>query len=116
MIGDDTEEHAPHHEWGSNFDFKSLDKACRFFQKYLWILARVKCYTKEKYGTMRLEYFYYCDLKLYKRFIFNLITLVAVKRWPHIQEEITDEYEFRDLLYKWVKKYINYKCYWRDCT
>lgn len=52
--------------------------------------------------------------KGYQRLIFNIITVVAVRKYPQIQKEITDDIEFRDLLYSYTKKLINYKCYWRS--
>jgi hypothetical protein len=147
----------PYHEWGSEFDWKSLGKACRFFSTYLRLVGRIQMIgTKEKYGTMRLEWFVWnghynellhamiypgqlfirwpvwmrridkvitafcakigiCKLiSVYQRFIFNIVTLIAVKRWPHIRYEIMDELEFRDLLYSWVKKKTKYICHWTD--
>jgi len=165
------------HYWGEeNFDWDALYKACRFFDVNLKRWARLCVHTKEKYGTMRLEYLGYnegiygliypgrlwlnypgptvtkkphksirkyfpeghtyqvglfrviddfitaiarkCGLSRlfyrYQRLVFNIITFIAVKKWPHIKDEIMDEYDFKYLLYDWVKKKVNYVCNWKS--
>lgn len=164
-----------HHTWGDeHFDWESLHKACSFFSK-LTTWARLCIHTKEKYGTMRIEYFgmghrgiygllnpgdlcfrwggpkvtikfpknvrhlvklertpvllsylfnrftYKIAKKtglgyvfwLYQKLVFNIFTVIAVKRWPHIKDEILHEDCFDDLLYKRTKKYIGYVNKWR---
>ena len=141
----------PIHYWGDeDFDWNALGKACDFFYKHLRRWGRIGCYTKEKYGTMRLEFFtmscspynlifpgrlsihpwwlYHISYKYitpvlratgigycinqYQRFVFNVVTIIAVRKWPHIQAEIVNEIEFQDLLYKWVKKKIGFVDHW----
>lgn len=106
------------HEWGDEWFRKygdQLDAAVSFFQRFLNRYARIPCITKEKYGTLRLEYFYLSQNKVffqYQKFMFNIATLIAYYKWPDIQREILDEYEFDELLYKRIKKHVNYVCYW----
>lgn len=139
---------SPYHEWGDkDFDWKALNEACGFFQRNLQRWARLFCLTKEKYGTLRLEWFdfglhgvlglinprimmwrgsnwvYITNDKItaitrkiglswlfwqYQRLIFNILTVIAVKKWSHISAEIVDEYEFEEILYKITKIYIGY--------
>lgn len=147
-----------HHDWNEDsFDWHSLGKACNFFL-YLRSIGRVQISsTKEKYGTMRLEFLFWaghyhefmhsmiypgrlfikwpylvrlidmyvftpiarysglCRLvTMYQRLVFNVLTIIAVKKWPHIRYEIMSELEFRDLLYDWTKKKVNYVSNWTD--
>ena len=144
------------HSWGDDFDWQALNEACTFFSTNLKRFGRISVTgCKEKYGTMRLEFFYWgahyneffqslihpgrlyittpgwlrtIDFKIaaiagriglsyiisaYQRLIFNIVTVLAVKKWPHIQREILDEYEFNELLYNFIKKKINYVCDWK---
>lgn len=48
----------------------------------------------------------------YQKLVWNVTTLYCVNKYPHITEEITDDFWFDDMLYSWVKKKINYKCNW----
>lgn len=146
----------PSHDWGdADFDWDSLYQCVDWFPKQLHRYARfpfLGC--KEKYGTMRFEwwgctfrgpygllypgrlYFHWTTSFLYftneyitnisykiyltalfskyQRLIFNIVTLRACQKWPHIVPEITNEYEFNEMLYDWVKKYVGYECVWRD--
>lgn len=145
-----------HHDWSEvDFDWRGLNEACHFFAKSLKRYGRIQITgCKEKYGTMRLEWFHWnghyneflhsiifpgylyikwpawmrkidrfitqiaigCGLcralSAYQRLIFNIVTLVAVYRWSHLQEEMLDDLDFDALLYRWVKQDINYVCNW----
>ena len=126
-----------YHEWGSDFDFKSLDDASYYLQDNCRRWARLGLWTKEKYGTLRVSvtcaYFmeydfihhifypghaYYRLPRWFRTYIdwpvgkcLNAVGIVwlvqtyqkavlkhfwkrAAKKWPHIAEEILDEYEF----------------------
>jgi hypothetical protein len=48
----------------------------------------------------------------YRVLVFNLVTLRAVKKWPQFKDELLWEPEFDELLYKWVKNKVGYKCNW----
>ncbi len=144
------------HDWSeTSFDWKALTEACTFFSINLRRYGRISITScKEKYGTLRLEYFFWnahyneffnsllrpgylfvehpvwlrhIDMKFailtqylglnwiisqYQRLIFNLVTIRAVKKWPHIQAEMLDDHEFQELLYRSVKNYIGYKDHW----
>jgi hypothetical protein len=145
------------HHWGDkDFDWKALNDACRFFAVNLRRYGRMFVLTKEKYGTLRLEFLdigmgrveigtlffnrnwlyihskkiYAFDkavtkpiarflrlntlLRKYQRLVFNLVTLRACQKWPHIKAEILDEYEFKELLYSWVKNKVGYVCNWTN--
>ncbi len=166
-----------YHDWSEDdFDWHALNSACNFFSTNIPRYARLCLYTKEKYGTLRLECFgmghrgiygllhpkaiywnpkgpYYlkkpskamaklglmphmCSIwytlnqysaaiagftKLswlfwqYQRAVFNIVTVLAVKKWPHIQDEILDEPEFDDMLYGFVKRHLNYVSNWVSC-
>jgi hypothetical protein len=162
------------HYWGDeDFDWDSLNKVIDLFYTYLPLLGRICVHPKEKYGTLRLDFFhflssdtafhsliwpqylcsrytskwrwkvkvnlpgfedYYIPWSLwvdryifteilvktrlikvfwaYQRLIFNIVTVIAVKKYKHIKDEILHELEFDDLLYKFVKKSIGYKSNW----
>ena len=147
------------HMWGSDFDFMSLNLACDFFASNLQKYGRIQITgCKEKYGTMRLEWFFWDGhyqqfvhsamypgwlyiqyprwmykvdwfitaianksglswcLSAYQRLVFNIVTVLAVKKWPHLKDEILEELDFDTLLYSKVKKYLNYKCNWVSMT
>lgn len=136
------------HDWSEkDFDWKSLEEACDFFMK-LRTIGRIQISgTKEKYGTMRLEWFFWnghyneflhsmiypgylhiqwptwfrridqfiitpiavriglCRvITAYQRLVLNIITFIAVKKWPHIKNEILGDWDFDNLLYYWTKK------------
>jgi hypothetical protein len=149
-----------YHDWSEiNFDWKALNECCDFFATNLRRWGRIQISgCKEKYGTMRLEWFmwnghysqfihsmifpgylhirypkwmYKVDwiitdiaaksgisraVSAYQRLIFNIVTVIAVKKWPHIHDEILDELEFDELLYSYVKKKIKYECNWTTMT
>lgn len=48
---------SPCHTWGDkDFDWHALDEACQYFSKNVQRYGRMMCFTKEKYGTMRIEF------------------------------------------------------------
>lgn len=110
--------------WSENhFDYKALDEACQFFDKNLKRFGRFSdVYILDKYGTIRIRLDYFTVrtrvntlLKLldgYNRLVFNLVTVRAVKKWPHIQAEMLDDTPFQELLYQRIKKYIGFKDHW----
>lgn len=126
-----------YHEWGTDFDFKSLDEAAYYIEHNCKRWARLGLWTKEKYGTLRVSttcaYFmeydfihhifypghaYYRLPKWFRQYIDRPVGKVmrrlgvifvlqkyqyavlkyfwkkAAKKWPHIAEEILDEYEW----------------------
>src|SRR5258708_13423385 len=64
---------SPYHEWGdTTFDWEALNDACRFFSNNLRRYGRISISgCKEKYGTMRLEWF--CWGAHYNEFFHSLI-------------------------------------------
>ena len=127
-----------YHEWGDeDFDWKALNEAAQYLEKYCKRWARLGIWTKEKYGTLRvsvtcayfMEYgflhhiFYpgYCSyrwprwfriyidwpfgkvmrilgvvrlLQIYQHAVLKFFWKRAAKKWPHISEEILNEYEW----------------------
>lgn len=160
------------HYWGDeDFDWNALNHCVHLYDHVLKKYGRMCVYTKEKYGTMRLEYlgmgwdgiygflnpghliFRWKSVRIsrtriigdmafeskvdllyvfnevtanlarytgiswliqkYQMFLFNMLTLYCVKKYPHIKDEIMDEYEFNTFLYAWVKRATNYVCGWK---
>ncbi len=66
---------------------RKLSKYCKWLWVCLWALQRV---------------------------IFNLATLITVRKYIDLKDEIMEEPEFDDLLYVWVKKYLKYENHWRS--
>ena len=52
----------------------------------------------------------------YQKFVFNMATLRAFFKWPHLIKEITNDYEFQTWLYNWVKFKIGFKDRWTSAT
>ena len=129
------------HFWGEeNFDWSSLQKAVNHYWFWMYHFAGMCLYTKEKYGTLRLENFWLGKVYLtiyikpysfsnilcktintifpqkviaqYQLLVFNIATLIAIKKWPHIKNEIMDDIYFDDYLYDWVKRKVRYVSNW----
>lgn len=127
----------PYHLWGNtDFDWKALDDAGWYITKNCRRWARFGVYTKEKYGTLRIDttaaywtywpvhsliypgyYHYRWSNKLigwmeyplakitektglmrlvnrYQTWVLKYFWKRAARKWPHIAEEILDEYDF----------------------
>jgi hypothetical protein len=125
------------HEWGEeDFDWEALDEACLYLSSQCRRWARFGVWTKEKWGTLRVEttcaffgewplhnlvnpgyvrytwsrwIMLYIDIPLGK--VLKLIGVThliqkfqvaafkffwkkAAKKWPHIKDEILDEWEW----------------------
>jgi hypothetical protein len=52
-----------HHEWGDGFDFDRLNKAGKQIENIFRELTGKELYWKEKYGTLRYEWFYNPEVK-----------------------------------------------------
>lgn len=94
------------------YDLHSLVHSGRLFVnwgKFMWWF-NYKVFTPfcEKTGLFKLFW-------KYQDFIFNMVTLRAAKKWPHIKKEMFDELEYQEILYKWVKKKIGFIDHWRSC-
>lgn len=142
------------HSWGDEWFRRygdELSRAISLFTKINWYLRGPFFLAKEKFGTMRLEYFViasYIDcvllrtnpiyienrilykislflhktifrwlginklLRCWQVFIFNMATLYTAKKFPHLVDEITDEFEFNELLYEWVKRDLESIKFW----
>lgn len=104
----------PHHEWGDeDFDWDSLYKSQRFIYKWSYRLAGLTVINKEKYGTIRYEFFLGLRGRLWikptrfkliwwwrcrRPFFFNIrykLFLIVIYftccKWPHIAAEIVDD-------------------------
>ena len=89
-----------HHEWGDkDFDWEGLDAAGRFIVKYCRRAANLIITFKEKYGTLREQVFWsegggLSDAEFqYKEYIYGKAHLLAVKKWPHLTQEILEDVE-----------------------
>ena len=161
------------HYWGDeDFDWNALNHCVHLYDHVLKKYGRMCVHTKEKYGSMRLQFvgmgwggiygfikpghlfFRWTSFKInktvtiegekhtyqqdflmslneftetiakytgirwlihkYQMFLFNMLTLYCVRKYPHIKDEIMEEWEFERWLYGWVKKKVNYVCRWRS--
>lgn len=139
------------HYWGDpEYDWKSLYEATSWFPTQAQRWGRMCVHAKEKWGCLRLEYFYWGAtlfqlvypgrlvteprwlydfsynyarpvlkysgigylIEQYQRLVFNILTIRMVKKWPHLKEELTEDFEFQELLYKRVKKWLDFKDKW----
>ena len=97
-----------HHEWGDGFDFDTLYKAECWINKFYRRVTGLQAHTKEKYGTLRLEYE---NLWLKNRkhcLIFCEIIYRAIHKFPKVGAEIC--YDATALLIDKgkIKEYIRY--------
>ena len=139
------------HLWGDpDHDWESLYAAVLWFPKQLRRWGRVCVHAKEKWGCLRLEYFYWGPslfqlifpgrltsypwwfynfsfkyaqpllnysgigylIEHYQRLVFNVLTIMMVRKWPHIKDELIEDYDFQQLMYKITKKYLKYTDHW----
>lgn len=50
----------------------------------------------------------------YQKFILNIASVLVYRKYPEYKDELFWEYEFKELLYSWVKRRIKYKCGWTE--
>lgn len=82
------------HCWGDNVDWDGIDKAAMFIADNLRKVG-VSVYSKEKFGTVRV----YCTLENdEQRQVYRASYLEAVKKWPHLKEEILCCADYDELL------------------
>lgn len=100
----------PHHEWGDeDFDWKSLNQACNFFLKLRTIGRIQMASTKEKYGTMRLDWFFWNGH--YREFLHSMIYPGHLYiHWPLWMRKID---EFATVIAKYLGILRLVSCYQR---
>ncbi len=81
----------PSHMWGSEFDFNEFYKAEAWIGKFYYRLTGKWPLTKEKYGTLRLEF--ECmwmetgeEVKLFCEILYR-----ACRKWPQFSAELTND-------------------------
>lgn len=102
------------HYWGDkDFDWEALDKAMDFIYKFCLKAGKFRPVMKEKYGTIRYEFVSTWimyehdgletwesvseDVQKKRKKIFDQALIRAAKRWPHVEEEIWEDYPFETL-------------------
>lgn len=96
------------HYWGDGFDFNRLNKAGKQIENIFRELSGLELYWKEKYGTLRYEWFSDPTVQqphkralmfvdhTNKDFLFSV--LLTVCDYPDMAEEILSDFLFHD---KW---------------
>ncbi len=74
---------------------------------YWWLYV---CTRKIATLTVKLRLHYL--ILGYQRLIFNLVTVMTVKKYIEVKDELLSESEFDGLLYGFVKKYLRYESHW----
>ena len=95
-----------YHEWGDDWPYwKDLNEVMDYIWKYVFKRSRCSVIMKEKYGTIRYEwvipkdyrwnskidFLYNMHVKL-GRFFLEKAIFKACNKWPHVRNEILDDY------------------------
>jgi hypothetical protein len=112
-----------HHWSDETFDWKALDNAMSFIYKYSQI-AKLNVMMKEKYGTIRYEFYPFWGFRKTKwiarlqLYWFESIVLLSTLKYRHIAEEIlNDTPRLADMTPKipWYAKHILKNNPWSKC-
>lgn len=89
-----------YHVWGDKWPhWDDLNDAVDYIGRYCWALGRIHGYSKEKYGTVRFDVFFSSNwlLRKWQQLVYVAVHLRALKKWPHLREEILSEAEYKEL-------------------
>jgi hypothetical protein len=84
------------HHWGDEgVDWQGIDEAAYYIGRFISRYGRISVsQTKEKWGCACV--YCYAPQNWYQIFIYRLAYRLAIKKWPHLKEEILEGADWAD--------------------